>query len=124
MISHNDITLLIDEFKNSQKILIAIGDQVRQHIIIQMLACNQNDSTHCNGMRVGEIAALTNLSRPAISHHLQILKEAGILNMRREGTKNYYYFDTDTMALQNLICLLEHTKQIMAQLPDRSGEND
>ena len=104
--------------------LFRSGDQVRQHIIIQMLICNQNGSTHCNGMRVGEIAALTNLSRPAISHHLQILKDAGILNMRREGTKNYYYFDTDTMTLQNLICLLEHTKQIMAQLPDRSGEND
>ena len=123
MISQKDITLLIDEFKNSQKILIAIGDQVRQHIIIQMLICNQNGSTHCNGMRVGDIAALTKLSRPAISHHLQILKDAVILNMRREGTKHYYYFATDTMTLLNLICLLEHTKQIMPHCTESRGEH-
>ena len=33
----------------------------------------------------------TSLSRPAISHHLKILKEAGIVDIRQEGTANYYY---------------------------------
>lgn len=49
----------------------------------------------CYGMRVNDIAVATNLSRPAFSHHLQILKDAGIVKVRKEATKNYYYFDAD-----------------------------
>lgn len=41
----------------------------------------------CNGVRVGAITKKTNLSRPAVSHHLGILKDAGLVKMRREGTK-------------------------------------
>ena len=41
------------------------------------------------------ITRKTNLSRPAVSHHLGILKDAGLIDVRREGTKNYYYFDSD-----------------------------
>ncbi|MEG6523627.1 ArsR/SmtB family transcription factor [Desulfotomaculum sp. 1211_IL3151] len=40
-------------------------------------------------MRVGEIKAKTHLSRPAVSHHLKILKDIGIVKMREEGTKNF-----------------------------------
>ncbi|MCI7813283.1 MAG: ArsR family transcriptional regulator [Robinsoniella sp.] len=49
----------------------------------------------CSGVRVGKITQKTHLSRPAVSHHIQILKDAGIVKMRREGTKNYYYLDAD-----------------------------
>lgn len=42
--------------------------------------------------------------------------------MRREGTKNYYYFDADTQAMDRLIRMLLHAKAIMEQLPDRSGD--
>ena len=59
--------------------------------------------------------------RPAVSHHIQILKEAGILKMRREGTKNYYYFDANFEAMNRLIQMLEHARSIMERLPDRSG---
>ena len=31
------------------------------------------------------------LSRPAISHHLKILKDAGLVGVRQDGTANYYY---------------------------------
>ena len=41
--------------------------------------------------------------------------------MRREGTKNYYYFDADTEAMNRLIRMLEHAKALMEQLPVRSG---
>lgn len=55
---------------------------------------------------------------------MQILKDSRILKMRREGTKNYYYFNMDMSTLQDLITMLEHTKYIMVELPDRSGEDD
>lgn len=38
----------------------------------------------------GDIAAAFTLSRPAVSQHLSILKEAGLLAERREGTKRLY----------------------------------
>ena len=124
MIDQSEILTLLTEFKGSQKILSALGDEARQHIIIRMLASNHSGEVRCGGMRVGVIAALSSLSRPAISHHLQILKDAGLLKMRREGTRNYYYFDADMIALQNLIGMLGHIQKIMARLPDRSGGNE
>src|SRR5215475_12318870 len=38
----------------------------------------------------GDIAAHFDVTRPAISQHLQILAEAGLVSMRREGTKRLY----------------------------------
>ena len=38
----------------------------------------------------GEIAAHFNVTRPAISQHLRILREAGLVNDRRQGTRRYY----------------------------------
>lgn len=42
--------------------------------------------------------------------------------MRREGTKNYYYFDADSEAMDRLLRMLALAKEIMESLPDRSGE--
>lgn len=38
----------------------------------------------------GEIAAAFALTRPAVSQHLTVLKQAGLLTERREGTKRLY----------------------------------
>lgn len=108
---------LAQEFKACQKALIALGDENRQHLILEMMQMNE-----CNGVRVGDITKKSNLSRPAVSHHLGILKNAGIVKMRREGTKNYYYFDADSGEMERLILMLTHAKSIMESLPDRSGK--
>ncbi|MDY4060840.1 MAG: metalloregulator ArsR/SmtB family transcription factor [Anaerovoracaceae bacterium] len=113
-----EISTLAEEIKGSQKILTALGDEMRQHLILVMI-----QSGECNGMRVNDIADKTRLSRPVVSHHLQILKDAGIVKMRREGTRNYYYFDADMEAFDRLIGMLNHAKDIMLQLPDRSGDD-
>lgn len=111
-----EINELSAEFESCQKILTALGDENRQHLILEMMNIEQ-----CHGVRVGTIMEKTHLSRPAVSHHLQVLKNAGIIKMRREGTKNYYYFDVETEALDKLLLMLQHTKEIMKLLPDRSG---
>lgn len=111
-----EIETLSEEFKSTQEILSALGDEMRQHLILVMM-----ESGSCSGLRVNEIAEKTNLSRPAVSHHLQILKRAGLVKVRREGTKNFYYFDADMAALDRLITMLTHAKTIMQALPDRSG---
>lgn len=113
-----NIKVLAEEFKSCQKVLSALGDENRQHLILEMMQIGE-----CNGVRVGTITNKTNLSRPAVSHHLKILKEAGLVKMRREGTKNYYYFDADAEAINSILKMLTHAKSIMENLPDRRGEN-
>jgi DNA-binding transcriptional ArsR family regulator len=41
-------------------------------------------------LAAGEIAAEFDITRPAISQHLGVLKQAGLLHERREGTKRLY----------------------------------
>lgn len=109
---------LAKEFKACKKILTAIGDENRIHLIIEMMQMGS-----CNGVRVGDITNRTHLSRPAVSHHLQILKDAGILGMRKEGTKNFYYFDSELTSMKELIKALEHAVGIASALPKRT-ENE
>ena len=111
------ILVLAENFSASAKILTAIGDETRQHLILEMMKMG-----HCTGVRVGEITEKTNLSRPAVSHHLQIMKDAGIIKVRREGTKNYYYFDPEMEAFEKLILTLQLAMEISKELPDRSGK--
>lgn len=110
-----ELNHLAEEFEKCRKILLALGDENRQHLILEMMKMGQ-----CHGVRVGEITQKTHLSRPAVSHHIRILKDAGLLKMRREGTRNYYYFDADTDAMNQLIEMLVHAKTVMDHLPDRS----
>ena len=44
---------------------------------------------------VGEIARGLPVSRPAVSQHLKVLKEAGLVADRPEGTRRVYYIDPD-----------------------------
>jgi Predicted transcriptional regulators len=44
---------------------------------------------------VGELAAGMPVSRPAVSQHLKVLKDAGLVNDRPEGTRRVYYLDPD-----------------------------
>ncbi len=114
MSSHSrDIQRLAEEFESCRKILLAFGDENRQHLILEMMQMGK-----CGGTRVGEITAKTHLSRPAVFHHIRILKESGLVKLRREGTKNYYYFDPDMEAVNRLIQMLTHAKELMERLPD------
>ena len=56
------------------------------------------------------------MSHSAVSHHLQILKEAGIVSVRREGTRNYYYFDAGDRC-EMVIQLLKKVQQIEDMVP-------
>ena len=41
-------------------------------------------------LSAGEIAAHFDVTRPAVSQHLSVLKEAGLVNERRDGTRRLY----------------------------------
>ena len=54
----------------------------------------------------GEIAAQFDVTRPAISQHLGVLKEAGLVTERRDGTRRLYRARPE--GLQDLRTFLEH----------------
>lgn len=76
---------IYEDFKACGKFFAAIGNETRQLIILEAIKAGPN------GIRPGEIAELVNLSRPAVSHHLKILREAGVFHVKEIGTMNYYY---------------------------------
>lgn len=87
-------------FRACRQLILALGDETRQQILTVLLESEQV------GLRVGELTARTHLSRPAVSHHLKILKDAKIITMRRKGTMNFYYVnadDTEWSKLERLI---------------------
>lgn len=102
MDSKEESLKLRSEFKDCQKMLTAIGDETRQHLIALMIM------EKCSGARVVDIAKKTNLSRPAVSHHMQILKDAGLVYAHKEGTMVYYSLDFNTDAIDKLKVLVEH----------------
>ena len=91
------------DFKACTQVLVAIGDETRQLVIVALLDAG------CDGLRVGEITTQTHLSRPAVSHHLKILKDTGIVRIYEVATMNYYYIDPRGMIgdLQKLVTHLE-----------------
>ena len=82
MVEKKEMDTLKEEFESTRKILIALGEESRQYMILSMLQHGD-----CSGMRGNDIAVTTNLSRPTVSHPLPILKDAGIVKVRKEGTK-------------------------------------
>jgi len=78
-----------DIWEGVDTFFIALGDENRQKILMQL----------GKGKRicVNDIADKSHLSRPAISHHLKVLKEAGILQSEKVGKEVYYSCYKDHM---------------------------
>lgn len=75
----------------------ALGDPHRQAIILLL-------SQH-ERLAVNQITEALPLSRPAVSHHLKVLRAAGLLQLARESRENYYSLTIEPAldALQALI---------------------
>jgi len=65
---------------------------------------------HCEEC-VLNISAMTEMSSPAVSHHLRLLKEAGLVLSRREG-KEVYYRAADSAAAKLLHGVIEKVMEI------------
>ncbi|MFC7677854.1 ArsR/SmtB family transcription factor [Paenibacillus sp. GCM10028914] len=106
---------LANEFSDCQKALTAIGNETRQSIIIALI---EGEGDCEKGIRVGEITKKTNLSRPAVSHHLKVLKDANLIGVSREGTMNYYYLDVLKSDIFKLIKLFINIESFITEYQD------
>ena len=69
--------------------LDALGDPTRREIFERLVA---------GPLAVGEIARLVPVSRPAVSQHLRVLKDSGLVSDRAEGTRRLYRVDPAGLA--------------------------
>ena len=100
----SELTDLKEQFYSCMPLFIALGDEVRLGIVAAF-------SNGRQGLNVNEITQKTNLSRPAVSHHLKILKDAGFIASRQEGTSNIYFLTIEepTKRMMELGRLLQKT---------------
>jgi len=83
-------------FEKGSELLKAVAHPVRMEIVVRLKA---------DGCNVTEIQKNLGLPQSTISQHLRILKNAGVLSSRREGTKVCYTIEKKEVL--DIIRLLE-----------------
>jgi DNA-binding transcriptional ArsR family regulator len=71
----------------------ALGDPVRRHILVLLAAGEQSA-----GAVVAALQARTPITQPAVSQHFKVLREAGLVTVRAEGTRRLYTLDEAGLA--------------------------
>lgn len=78
----SDVEQISKLFRQASPFLTALGNPDRQKLILLMIDGAPRS--------VAELTAKTDLSRPTVSHHLKILKDAQIISEQKVGRKIYY----------------------------------
>jgi DNA-binding transcriptional ArsR family regulator len=71
------------------QVFVALGDEHRQRILLTFGKGEE--------LNVSAIAAVSTLSRPAVSHHLKILREAGLLRREKRGKESFLRIDRERL---------------------------
>ncbi len=108
----NDFALVkakfIENYNLARPVMTILGDEVRQEILLTLI-----EAGGMGGIRVGDIQKRSHVSRSAVSHHLKVLLDAGIIRMRREGTKNYYYIDFHDSTVRPVILFWQQVEPML-----------
>ena len=72
------------------RVFDAMGDPTRRQVL-ELLRDGER--------AVVDLAAALPVSRPAVSQHLRVLKEAGLVTERRDGTRHLYRVDPEGLAI-------------------------
>src|SRR5216684_6246910 len=67
------------------RIFVALGDPHRQRIVLMFEPGER--------LNIGQIVAASTLSRTAVTHHLRVLREAGVLRSEKTGREVYFWPD-------------------------------
>ena len=89
------------EWRTLAKVFVALGDEHRQRILLTF----EKDER----LTVGQIAEVATLSRPAVSHHLKILRDAGVLSAERAGREVYLRINREVLE-QTLSTVLDYVR--------------
>ena len=109
---HNDITNHIVMNKNYTKaipaawrnvsvVFTALGDGHRQRILLTFEPGER--------LNVGQIVGVSTLSRSAVSHHLKILRESGVLDSEKIGKEVYFWLNKKQINA-SLVAVMDYLK--------------
>jgi ArsR family transcriptional regulator, arsenate/arsenite/antimonite-responsive transcriptional repressor len=94
-------------------IFLALADPVRQDIIMML--------TKHDALNVAQITERSPMSRSAISHHLKILRQAGLIASNKVGTEIYYDLNIES-AVAELRAFIGTTERIVELKTDHEAE--
>jgi ArsR family transcriptional regulator, arsenate/arsenite/antimonite-responsive transcriptional repressor len=83
---------VLRSFRTCGPLFMALGDPARQDIIMLLAEYER--------LNVNAIAERMTLSRPAVSHHLKVLLQAGVVRQERESRENFYQLELDDVLLR------------------------
>jgi DNA-binding transcriptional ArsR family regulator len=81
--NRNYLRAIPREWRTISRAFTALGDEHRQRIVLTFEKGER--------LNVGQIAEVSTLSRSAVSHHLKLLREAGVLESSKVGKEVYYW---------------------------------
>jgi len=84
------IHALPDEWRDVSSMFVALGDEQRQRILLTFEPGER--------LNVTQIVSASTLSRTAVSHHLKVLRQAGVLQSEKIGKEVYFWIDKKNVA--------------------------
>ena len=109
---HADEILRVEDYQTVSQLFKQLGDASRLRIF--WLLCH-------NEVCGTELAAIVEMTPPAVAHHLRLLRSSHLLVSRREG-KEVYYRAADTAQAQAMHHMIEEMMEISC--PQGRGEED
>ena len=101
-------------YEENAKIIKALGDSSRLKII---------DILSCGEMCACDIQEYFDFTQPTLSHHMKVLIDCGLVEVRKEGIWNYYYLNNNNCnkVILNLMNLVTETEKCICK--DKSNCN-
>ena len=83
--NRNYLRAIPREWRNISRAFTAMGDEHRQRILLTFEKGER--------LNVGQIVEVSTLSRSAVSHHLKLMRDAGVLQSEKIGKEVYYWIN-------------------------------
>ena len=90
------------EWRTISRAFTVLGDEHRQRILLTFEPGER--------LNVGQIVEVSTLSRSAVSHHLKLMRESGVLQSEKIGKEVHYWIDKEFLE-ESLQSVLEYIKE-------------
>ncbi|MET7336372.1 metalloregulator ArsR/SmtB family transcription factor [Nonomuraea sp. NPDC005650] len=85
-----------DEAAEMARVFKALGDPIRLRLL-SLIGAQESGRQVGDGVCVCELTVAFEVTAPTISHHLKVLREAGLIDSQRRGTWVYYWIIPATL---------------------------